>query len=72
VAFVRLVEYLKSSSFHMIDCQMTTRHLKQFGAREIPRHQFIRELNLCLRNEKGKTPDGSFITTSTPFFSKKI
>lgn len=41
VALVRLVEHLKALSFDLIDCQVTTAHLKQFGAREIPRSQFL-------------------------------
>ena len=30
--------------FGMIDCQMKTAHLASLGAREIPRAQFMREL----------------------------
>jgi len=44
VAFVFLVEYLKSLSFDMIDCQVFSEHLVRFGAKEIPREQFLREL----------------------------
>ena len=44
VAFVRLVEYLKQSSFQIIDCQVTTAHLMRFGARMISRKLFIRQL----------------------------
>lgn len=69
VAFVKLVEHLNCLSFHMIDCQVTTEHLKQFGAREIPRDQFLKELALCLSNDKGKPTDGSRFSTPTPFFS---
>jgi leucyl/phenylalanyl-tRNA--protein transferase len=41
VAFVKLVEQLIAWDFKMIDCQMTTRHLMSFGAREIPRSEFL-------------------------------
>ena len=48
-AFVALVEYLKTLSFDMIDCQLTTEHLKSFGAREIPRSFFLQQLNESLK-----------------------
>ena len=41
VAFVKLVEYLRKKKFRLIDCQVTTTHLKNFGAREIPRAEFL-------------------------------
>ncbi|RLD90831.1 MAG: leucyl/phenylalanyl-tRNA--protein transferase, partial [Bacteroidetes bacterium] len=41
VAFVELVEYLHKKKFRLIDCQVTTPHLKNFGAREIPRAKFL-------------------------------
>ncbi|MCP3952994.1 MAG: leucyl/phenylalanyl-tRNA--protein transferase, partial [Desulfobacterales bacterium] len=41
VAFVELVEYLREKKFQLIDCQVTTAHLKKFGAREIPRAEFL-------------------------------
>ncbi|MBN1931312.1 MAG: leucyl/phenylalanyl-tRNA--protein transferase [Desulfobacterales bacterium] len=44
VAFCALVKYLKALSFNMIDCQVTTAHLIRFGAREIPRNQFLKQL----------------------------
>lgn len=44
VAFVNLVHYLKRESYKLIDCQVTTAHLKRFGAREIPRGTFLKQL----------------------------
>ena len=44
VAFVKLVEYLDTQGFEMIDCQMTTSHLLHFGAREVPRSVFLKKL----------------------------
>jgi leucyl/phenylalanyl-tRNA--protein transferase len=41
VAFVELVEYLQQKKFRLIDCQVATAHLKNFGAREIPRAEFL-------------------------------
>ena len=39
-ALVHLVAHLKEKGFQLIDCQMTTRHLQHFGAREISGRQF--------------------------------
>lgn len=40
VALVALVSKLKAWDFDLIDCQMKTKHLLQFGAREIPGQEF--------------------------------
>jgi leucyl/phenylalanyl-tRNA--protein transferase len=48
VAFVALVEHLKTLNFKLIDCQVTTAHLLSFGAREIPRTRFLEELERSL------------------------
>ncbi len=45
VALAKLVEICQKRNIVMIDCQMTTRHLLQFGAREITRTQFRENLN---------------------------
>ena len=50
VAFVKFVEYLKASSFDMIDCQITTDLLISFGAKEIPRNQFLKQLEKSLKS----------------------
>jgi leucyl/phenylalanyl-tRNA--protein transferase len=49
VAFVKFVEYLKGLSFDMIDCQVTTDLLISFGAKEIPRKQFLKQLEKSLK-----------------------
>ena len=56
VALVKLVEYLNALSFDMIDCQLTTQHLLRFGAREIPRVTFLKQLEKSLKasTKKGK------------------
>ncbi len=53
VALETLVARLKSANFQLVDCQMTTRHLVSFGAREIPGTEFLDQLH-------------SFIQTTTP------
>jgi len=49
VAFVALVKQLIKWDFALIDCQVTTRHLISFGAREIPRSEFIRRVEKALK-----------------------
>lgn len=44
VALVHLSECLEARGFGVIDCQMTTAHLRSMGGVEIPRAQFAREL----------------------------
>jgi leucyl/phenylalanyl-tRNA---protein transferase len=51
VAFVYLVKYLQARNFDMIDCQVATAHLKRFGAREIPRRIFLKELEASLQKQ---------------------
>ena len=48
VAIVYLVEFLKSLSIKLIDCQVTTDHMIRFGAREIDRKKFLKELKASL------------------------
>ena len=56
VALVTLVEYLNALSFDIIDCQLTTEHLLRFGAKEIPRVNFLKQLGESLKasTKKGK------------------
>jgi len=49
VAFVRLVQYLEKLRFRIIDCQVKTAHLMRFGAREISRKEFLKELEDSLK-----------------------
>lgn len=48
VCFVRLVRFLQAEGFRFVDCQVTTDHLLRFGAEEIPRSRFLRELDEAL------------------------
>jgi leucyl/phenylalanyl-tRNA--protein transferase len=56
VAFVSLVQHLRSLNFTLIDCQVTTGHLTRFGAREVPRSRYLDELDEGLKTPtlKGK------------------
>jgi leucyl/phenylalanyl-tRNA---protein transferase len=48
VAFVMLVRQLIQWDIRFIDCQVTTQHLIQFGARNIPRKAFLKMLKEAL------------------------
>jgi leucyl/phenylalanyl-tRNA---protein transferase len=50
VAFVSLVKKLKDEGVGLIDCQMKTSHLASFGAREISRNDFIRQLSVLIKS----------------------
>ncbi len=50
VAFVYLVKMLQRWHFQLIDCQVSTRHLKNFGAREIPRNDFLARLSSAIKS----------------------
>ena len=50
VAFVHLVEKLKNEGFHFIDCQVSSHHLARFGAIEIPRDRFLKELQEAIKS----------------------
>jgi leucyl/phenylalanyl-tRNA--protein transferase len=44
VAFASSVEWLRGRGFELVDCQVDTEHLRRFGAREIPRAEFLARL----------------------------
>lgn len=50
VALAALVEKLRQDGFELIDCQQQTRHLASFGARPIPRADFVRRLQLLINS----------------------
>lgn len=50
ICFVNLVQRLQLHNFRLIDCQMTTGHLLQFGAREISGRTFQQELQNSINN----------------------
>jgi leucyl/phenylalanyl-tRNA--protein transferase len=49
-ALIALVEYAKRKNFQLIDCQMTTKHLLRFGAREISGREFQTNLKQYIKN----------------------
>ncbi len=44
VALVTLTKHLAAAGFELIDCQVKTEHLSRFGARLIPRKDFLRQI----------------------------
>lgn len=44
MAFISLVNYLKTNHYNLLDCQIYNDHLDSLGCREIPREDFLRVL----------------------------
>jgi leucyl/phenylalanyl-tRNA--protein transferase len=51
IALVALVKLLKKSRFDLIDCQVTTQHLLDMGAVEIPRSIFLNILKKSVQRK---------------------
>jgi leucyl/phenylalanyl-tRNA---protein transferase len=51
VALVALVERLREGGFVLLDTQWITPHLQQFGTYEIPRHEYLWQLEHALKLE---------------------
>ena len=56
VALACLARQLERWGFSMIDCQMSTAHLATLGAREIPRRDFVRRVQLLSAKPPVKAP----------------
>jgi leucyl/phenylalanyl-tRNA--protein transferase len=48
VALVALVETLREKNFHLLDTQWMTEHLRQFGGYELPRCEYLTQLQAAL------------------------
>jgi len=46
-----LITLANTEKFHLIDCQVYTAHLQTMGAEEIPRAQFLTEVEYLLKHE---------------------
>lgn len=51
IAFARLVEQLQAWGIELIDCQVHTEHLENFGATEWPRQRFLDSLKSALQSQ---------------------
>ncbi|HSH29262.1 MAG TPA: leucyl/phenylalanyl-tRNA--protein transferase [Thiohalobacter sp.] len=56
VAFVHLVRQLTAWGFALIDCQVHTRHLASLGAVDIPRRNFIHQLEAAVQHPHRRGP----------------
>ena len=56
VAFAHLVQRLKEEGFDMIDCQISSEHLKSLGAREISREEFLKRLQSKIYEDPAPGP----------------
>jgi len=50
IALAHLVEHLKNNGYTLFDTQYINEHLKQFGAIEIPREDYLKRLETALKN----------------------
>jgi leucyl/phenylalanyl-tRNA--protein transferase len=48
VALVALVETLREKNFQLLDTQWMTDHLRQFGGYELPRREYLAQLQAAL------------------------
>ena len=55
-AFATLARSLFDAGCLLIDCQVETEHLARFGAREIPREAFVRQLDLLVAQTAPPNP----------------
>ena len=49
VCLVHLIEHLRRRGYQLLDVQMNSRHMAQFGTIDIPRRQYMRRLKAALR-----------------------
>ena len=51
IALVHLVERLRARGFELLDTQFITPHLSRFGAKEIPREEYLQRLKKAIRKK---------------------
>jgi leucyl/phenylalanyl-tRNA---protein transferase len=51
IALLALVERLQARGYTLLDTQWTTAHLEQFGAIEMPRYAYLKQLQKSLRQK---------------------
>jgi leucyl/phenylalanyl-tRNA--protein transferase len=55
-AFATAVAWMHARGFELVDCQVDTEHLRRFGAREIPRAEFLARLRNALATAGTRGP----------------
>ncbi|PID47678.1 MAG: leucyl/phenylalanyl-tRNA--protein transferase [Proteobacteria bacterium] len=53
VALVNLVQKLQKFGFELIDCQVSNPHLLSLGAKEIPKKEFLKKLQIAINQPSG-------------------
>ncbi len=69
VALVALVERLQAGGYLLLDTQFVTDHLRRFGAVEIARDAYQRQLRCALETPAVFYSDGGAVPSSTPWSS---
>jgi leucyl/phenylalanyl-tRNA--protein transferase len=69
VALVALVERLRAGGYLLLDTQFITDHLRRFGAVEIARDSYHRQLRRALETPAVFYSDGGALLSSTPWAS---
>ena len=67
VALVALVERLRAGGYRLLDTQFVTDHLRQFGAVEMTREQYHRELRRALATPAVFYSDEGGVVSGTPW-----
>jgi len=67
VALVALVERLRAGGYQLLDTQFVTDHLRQFGAVEIPREAYQRELRSAIESRAVFYCEAGGVASGTPW-----
>ena len=54
--FATAVAWMRDRGFELVACQVDTEHLRRFGAREIPRAEFLARLRNALATAGTRGP----------------
>jgi leucyl/phenylalanyl-tRNA--protein transferase len=71
VALVVLVERLRAGGYRLLDTQFVTDHLRQFGAIEMTREQYHRELRRALTSPAVFYSDEGAVVSGTPWLPSR-
>jgi leucyl/phenylalanyl-tRNA---protein transferase len=69
VALVALVERLRAGGYQLLDTQFVTDHLRRFGAIEISRERYRRQLKAALETPAVFYSDGGAVLSASPWSS---
>jgi len=69
VALVTLVERLRAGGYRLLDTQFVTDHLRRFGAIEISRERYRRQLKMALETPAVFYSDGGAVLSASPWSS---